>query len=284
MKASRIHMAVAVSLSCVLVSPVLGADRFTDNKDGTVTDNQTTLMWLKNAGSIESMYPAFDNDRKPGDGRVTYEHAIQFVAGMNDGTYKPCSASYGDWRLPKLTELQSLPRETGENIFILLATFQNMGVEYWSFQETGETAGVWLIHGIGGLGFNVIATRKTDVSGVWAVRDARNTTDVRTVEQVQVISTDAGLGILKVRVTSGKNSESVMTFRVDRETEILKEAPMALMSDGTFSKGSKTPAKLADIRPRSESNLGYVTVKYVQIEQGYLAKEVVILGTVIAIR
>jgi hypothetical protein len=82
--------------------------RFTDNGNGTVTDKLTGLMWLKNANCIGSHYPGFDNDDTPGDGEVTWVHALDFVAGMNNGTYPLCRAGYSDWRLPNIRELNSL--------------------------------------------------------------------------------------------------------------------------------------------------------------------------------
>jgi hypothetical protein len=57
--------------------------RFADNGDGTVTDNLTGLMWLKNANCIQSNYSEFDMDETAGDGRVTWPHALDFVARIN---------------------------------------------------------------------------------------------------------------------------------------------------------------------------------------------------------
>ena len=93
--------------------------RFTDNGDGTVTDNLTGLIWLEDANCIETTYPEFDNDEAvgdlegtwkstAGDGRVTWQHALDFVAGINDGTYPNCGAGATDWRLPNRFELESL--------------------------------------------------------------------------------------------------------------------------------------------------------------------------------
>jgi len=82
--------------------------RFTDNEDGTVTDNCTGLVWLQNANCLATSYPEFDNDGTAGDGRVTWQHALDFVAGINNGTYGECGASYTDWRLPNIKELLSL--------------------------------------------------------------------------------------------------------------------------------------------------------------------------------
>jgi len=67
-------------------------------------------MWLKDANCISSWYPGFDNDGGVGDGEVTWQHALDFVAGINDGSYTNCGGNppYNDWRLSNLKELQSL--------------------------------------------------------------------------------------------------------------------------------------------------------------------------------
>lgn len=60
--------------------------RFTDNGDGTVTDNMTGLIWTKQADLANTS---------------TWEEAIDFC---NDLEY----AGYNDWRLPNIRELRSL--------------------------------------------------------------------------------------------------------------------------------------------------------------------------------
>ena len=82
--------------------------RFTDNGNDTVTDNLTGLIWLKNADCIRTQYPGFDTDGTSGDGQVTWHHALDFVAGINAGTYPNCGAGHTDWRLPNVREMQSL--------------------------------------------------------------------------------------------------------------------------------------------------------------------------------
>ncbi len=71
--------------------------RFTDDGDGTVTDNLTGLMWLKGA--------CFQNK--------TWQEALDAIADFNDnpeslswcGGY---TGTYNDWRLPNKNELHSL--------------------------------------------------------------------------------------------------------------------------------------------------------------------------------
>ncbi|MBF0627839.1 MAG: DUF1566 domain-containing protein [Magnetococcales bacterium] len=70
--------------------------RFTDNGDGTVKDNLTELIWMKNA-----------NCWRP----QTWTNALTKVAGLNARTESCAGYTTGthtDWRLPQLNELESL--------------------------------------------------------------------------------------------------------------------------------------------------------------------------------
>ena len=64
---------------------------YTDNQDGTITDNVTGLMWQKN----------------PGD-KMTYDEAVNGAANFG-------LAGYSDWRLPSIKELYSLIIFSGED-------------------------------------------------------------------------------------------------------------------------------------------------------------------------
>ena len=87
--------------------------RFTDKGNGTIKDNLTRLIWLKNANCIGTSYPGFDQVGILGDGAVLWQHALDFVAGINAGTYDCGDTSNAgthqtDWRLPNIRELFSL--------------------------------------------------------------------------------------------------------------------------------------------------------------------------------
>ena len=124
------------------------AVRFTDNNDGTATDNLTGLVWLKDANCMASQYPGFDKDTassSPGQGTVTFQHALDFVAGINSGTYPNCAAGKTDWRLPNRKEIYSLIDFSRSNPALPSGhPFLNAGLlYYWSCTSFWDTREAW---------------------------------------------------------------------------------------------------------------------------------------------
>jgi hypothetical protein len=68
--------------------------RFTDNLDGTINDNLTGLIWLKDANCFEER---------------TWDQALSDCNTLEEGNCGLTDGSNpGDWRLPNLLELESL--------------------------------------------------------------------------------------------------------------------------------------------------------------------------------
>ena len=84
-----ICLGVLVALLTAVAEPVFCDGRFTDNGDGTVTDNQLGVMWAKT-----------DNN-----GDITWNEAVQWIKFTFPYTIP---VVYDNWRLPTLAELQSL--------------------------------------------------------------------------------------------------------------------------------------------------------------------------------
>ena len=113
--------------------------RFTDNGDGTVTDNLTGLIWTKdgNAPGPVACFPAVAK---------TWQAALDYVACLNTNSY----LGYTDWRLPNVNELKSLVHAGQSNISTWLNTqgFNNVqSYYYWSSTSyAGSPYDAWIVH------------------------------------------------------------------------------------------------------------------------------------------
>ena len=94
--------------------------RFTDNGNGTVTDNLTGLIWLKNANCF---------------GQKNWATALSDANTLNSGECGLTDGSMeGDWRLPNLREMQS-PVDYGQVGPALPGSHPFIGVQssvYWA--------------------------------------------------------------------------------------------------------------------------------------------------------
>ena len=115
--------------------------RFTDNGDGTFTDNQSGLTWLKNANCPNATR--------------TWEQALDDVAELNDNGTMNNAVAVGDcgdtgnqtdWHLPNVKEFQSLI-DFGEKVPPLPTShlFTNVVITfYWSSTTNATvTATAW---------------------------------------------------------------------------------------------------------------------------------------------
>lgn len=145
--------------------------RFTDNGDGTVTDNLTGLMWLEDANCLSTNYPGVD-----ADGLVYWQEALVFIIGIDGGaTYPLCGAGYTDWRLPNVNELKSLV-DFNENTKALPAShpFDNVENPYWS--STTHANDLTNAYGVTMDNGSILSVPKLGgaFAAIWPVRDSGN--------------------------------------------------------------------------------------------------------------
>ena len=140
------------------------AQRYVDNQNGTVTDNATGLVWLKNANCFQAAIWA-----------TAISDANQLVSGqcgLSDGS------KAGQWRLPNLNELESVVDISASNPAVTPGSpFANVAPAiYWT--STGYFGGqlgspqAWAIRMSDGRYINdgVLNVKTLSKNGVWAVR------------------------------------------------------------------------------------------------------------------
>ena len=77
---------------------------YTDLDNGIVKDNVTGLEWVQGGNLMVSRDPEFDTDGTAGDGAVTWQHALDYIALLNADEY----LGYSDWRLPTIEEISTI--------------------------------------------------------------------------------------------------------------------------------------------------------------------------------
>ena len=141
-----------------LVKGATVSPRFTDNANGTVKDNLTGLIWLKNANcfGLQTWTNALSNSNTLASG----------ACGLSDGSVA------GAWRLPNRKELDSLI-DLGQFSPALPVGHPFSGVQsssYWSsttYAYPPNPNNAWYVNLLNGLPFNFT---KGDGGYMWPVR------------------------------------------------------------------------------------------------------------------
>ncbi|MBZ0254798.1 DUF1566 domain-containing protein [bacterium] len=109
---------------------VIQPPSYTDNGDGTVTDNVTGLMWQQQDG-----------------GEMTWEDSQSYSGAL-------ALAGYEDWRLPTYIELFSIQYHQQLNPALDTDSFPASGAEYWwsSTISAEDPNRIWVTNAGGGIG------------------------------------------------------------------------------------------------------------------------------------
>lgn len=136
--------------------------RFTDNANGTITDELTGLIWLKNADCF---------------GRPAWANALANANALADG---PCGlvdgSTSGDWRLPNRDELFSLIDAEQFNPALPSGhPFSSVqSNNYWSSSTfSGNTDDIWYVNLNNG--YTSTSSKSGSSFYMWPVRDGQST-------------------------------------------------------------------------------------------------------------
>ncbi|MEI8079940.1 MAG: DUF1566 domain-containing protein, partial [bacterium] len=140
----RFHVICVRSTGSATVPAAL-AHSFTANSDGTVTDNNTGLVWQQAAATA-----------------VSWENALAYAANLTLG-------SKSDWRLPNIKELRSICDDTRSNPALDTTVFPGTtATRYWSSTtQINDSTNAWLVEALTGL---VAYDAKTATCSVRCVR------------------------------------------------------------------------------------------------------------------
>ncbi len=136
---------------------------FTDKGDGTIIDNITELIWLKNANCF---------------GKRLWISAIEDAYNLESGNCGLVDGSHvGDWRLPSLKELATIGQRLLRNTLYSHPSYHPfIGLKlkyYWSSDEYTDDDNrgnkAWWCVRMGPAGCNI--GDKTALAYVWPVRN-----------------------------------------------------------------------------------------------------------------
>lgn len=116
----RVMKKLLLIILCLFIYPVFCFADLTDNGDGTITDNDTGLVWMQTTGDIDS------DDDVDSDDEVNWETALIYCENLT-------FSGESDWRLPTIKELQSIADYSKHNPTIDTIYFPDtISTYYWS--------------------------------------------------------------------------------------------------------------------------------------------------------
>lgn len=155
----------SLALAAAVLSPCAWAAPFTDNHDGTVTDQATGLMWDQcawgqtfSSGACTGTPPS-----------LTWANALQAAQQANTAT--PPHRGYTDWRVPNLKELETLVKIDAKPPAIDPLFSPASSYYFWSSTSVAPyPANAWWIH----MGTGAISLAVKTIAGTYRVRLVRS--------------------------------------------------------------------------------------------------------------
>jgi hypothetical protein len=216
------------------------ANHFTDNGNGTITDNVTNLVWQK-IHSTDSL---------------SWEQSLTYADTTTIG-------GYTDWRLPNIKELQSINDENLINPSVNNTFFSNVGVnKFWSSTSLpNQTTKAWYLSTQFGI---TTYDAKTVKHYIYCVRG-----DQTTILPLQLINFSAQQNEQKV----------ILNWQTENEVNT-KEFLIETSEDGKIFASKNTIAALCDGNhfysfTLLESNAKYVRLKIVDRDGKYCYSRVI---------
>ncbi len=175
---------------------LINAPLFTDNGNGTITDNVTGLLWQKTDG-----------------GEMTFENAEIYCGNLVLG-------GFSDWRLPNSHELFSIMNHGRLNPAVDTSYFTKTLAEYWwtSDKQVDDAAKIWVANSGGGIGAHpkseTISAGGTKKFHTRAVRNSSPNPPVRLRDNNNGTVTDMITGLVwqKSPVAAGVTWEDALTY------------------------------------------------------------------------
>jgi hypothetical protein len=159
----------------------------------TIIDNLAGLEWSKAGNLLNTNFPGLglDPDATVDDGKVTWQHALDFIAYLNANSF----ASHADWRLPNRAELRNLlnTEQSDSSTWLASQGFSNVQPDfYWSSTNNHLTStSAWFVDmSIGQSSYSA----KTALYYIWPVRGGNGGTIqlARTGQTTQISPNDDG--------------------------------------------------------------------------------------------
>jgi hypothetical protein len=127
---------------------------FVDNGDGTVTDNQTGLMWEKKSpsgtGDVHDVNNLYDwsISGTAADGTLFTNFLARLNRDVSSNGNATCFANFCDWRIPTVVELQGIllaPSPCDTSPCIDPAFGPTNSQSYWSNSSPLSPLSIWSV-------------------------------------------------------------------------------------------------------------------------------------------